>query len=101
MPVVKGTGIWFSDEGEAIIGALAARIPSWQRDARCTEYDDPSWWFPERGESSEPAKAVCARCAVRQGADYASDRRGPRTGTSGATNFRLVSTKKKLHRYQR
>jgi WhiB family redox-sensing transcriptional regulator len=26
---------------------------------------DPNLWFPERGEDSRPAKAVCAVCPVR------------------------------------
>jgi WhiB family redox-sensing transcriptional regulator len=27
---------------------------------------DPAWWFPERGQPLEPAKAVCRRCAERE-----------------------------------
>lgn len=37
--------------------------PAWMADGLCAEYD-LELWFPERGESVEPAKQVCARCAV-------------------------------------
>jgi WhiB family redox-sensing transcriptional regulator len=37
--------------------------PAWQRDALCPEYP-PEWWFPGRGEPTEPARAVCSRCLV-------------------------------------
>jgi WhiB family redox-sensing transcriptional regulator len=40
--------------------------PAWQADALCAEpaYADLAW-FPERGQPTAPAKAVCARCLVR------------------------------------
>lgn len=38
----------------------------WQRDALCAE---PAYealpWFPEKGETTSAAKAVCGRCTVR------------------------------------
>jgi WhiB family redox-sensing transcriptional regulator len=38
----------------------------WMRDGLCREPAYPrSWWFPSTGETSERARAVCARCAVR------------------------------------
>lgn len=39
--------------------------PAWQRDALCSEpeYRDVNF-FPERGESAEPARQVRARCLV-------------------------------------
>jgi WhiB family redox-sensing transcriptional regulator len=41
--------------------------PPWMADALCAEPAYPtSMFFPERGEPTEPAKAVCARCLVRQ-----------------------------------
>lgn len=43
---------------------LEAERPAWQRDALCQEYPDVAF-FPEKGESTEPAKAVCARCACQ------------------------------------
>lgn len=39
--------------------------PAWQRDALCQEYLAVNF-FPERGESTSPAKAVCRRCLVRE-----------------------------------
>jgi WhiB family redox-sensing transcriptional regulator len=44
---------------------LEAERPAWQRDALCQEYPDVTF-FPERGEPTEPAKAVCARCACQE-----------------------------------
>ncbi|MTA13923.1 MAG: hypothetical protein F2534_15090 [Actinobacteria bacterium] len=38
--------------------------PAWQRDALCREHPDVNF-FPERGESPIPARAICARCTVR------------------------------------
>jgi WhiB family redox-sensing transcriptional regulator len=40
--------------------------PSWHRDAACREYVGLVEFFPERGVSAEPAKAVCAGCLVRE-----------------------------------
>ena len=39
--------------------------PPWQRDALCREYAGRVNFFPGRGESLEPAKALCAACLVR------------------------------------
>jgi WhiB family redox-sensing transcriptional regulator len=38
--------------------------PSWYDDALCVEYPDVQF-FIERGGDDAPAKAICARCAVR------------------------------------
>ncbi len=40
---------------------LAKHRPAWQADALCQEHPEVSF-FPERGESTEPAKAICAAC---------------------------------------
>jgi WhiB family redox-sensing transcriptional regulator len=37
--------------------------PAWQADALCREHPDVSW-FPGQGEPTDPAKEICARCAV-------------------------------------
>ncbi|MGQ0520191.1 MAG: WhiB family transcriptional regulator [Actinomycetota bacterium] len=37
--------------------------PEWMRDALCREYPGVSF-FPERGQTPGPARAICARCAV-------------------------------------
>jgi WhiB family redox-sensing transcriptional regulator len=44
---------------EAMIGR-----PPWMRDALCREYPAVTF-FPEQGESSADAKAICRRCVVR------------------------------------
>ena len=50
------------------MGALDDRLghlrPRFHADANCREHPDVSF-FPERGESAEPALQVCARCIVR------------------------------------
>jgi WhiB family redox-sensing transcriptional regulator len=51
-------------EFEAFLVELAAGIPAWQRDAACVEHPEVNF-FVDRGESSRPAKAVCAGCLVR------------------------------------
>lgn len=47
-------------------------IPApWQQSAACTNAD-PSLFFIDMRESSEPAKAICARCPVKtECLDYA------------------------------
>lgn len=40
-------------------------MDGWQQQAACGGMD-PGLFFPERGESVEAAKAVCALCPVRQ-----------------------------------
>lgn len=45
------------------IDALGAGQPTWMRDARCKAHPEICF-FPQRGESAAPAKAVCRRCAV-------------------------------------
>jgi hypothetical protein len=37
--------------------------PAWHRDAACREFPDVTW-FPVRGQTAAPAKAVCQRCLV-------------------------------------
>ena len=39
--------------------------PPWQREELCREYAGRVDFFPGRGESLEPAKALCAACLVR------------------------------------
>lgn len=51
------------DGWAVLLDAIDARRPAWQAEAACRGAD-PALWFPERGEPTEPAKAVCARCPV-------------------------------------
>ncbi len=46
------------------VHSLDALRPEWQSDALCLEYPEVEF-FVTRGESSEPAKAVCSRCLVQ------------------------------------
>ena len=41
-----------------------SRPPAWMDDALCAQ-SDPDAWFPERGESANAPKRVCAACLVR------------------------------------
>ena len=81
------------------------RRPAWHRDAACRGYAD--LFFPTRGQAIEPAKAICARCLVRDeclaaalemgdggvwGGTSASERkklRRPRIVSSGAGVYRV------------
>lgn len=38
--------------------------PKWMRDGACLEHPELTW-FPERGQPTGPAKAVCRSCLVR------------------------------------
>jgi hypothetical protein len=52
------------NDDDAFLEFLRAVKPDWHRDAACREHPDVNF-FPERGEDSRPAKAVCAKCLVR------------------------------------
>lgn len=43
---------------------LLDEIPAWHRDAVCAQ-TDPEAFFPEKGGTTRPAKAVCEGCTVR------------------------------------
>ena len=45
--------------------APGASPSSWRDRAACRG-TDPDLFFPERGESADPARQICARCPVRQ-----------------------------------
>jgi len=49
---------------------------------------DPDVFFPDRGESLEPAKAVCAQCAVRDECLEFALLAGERFGVWGGTSER-------------
>lgn len=56
-------------DGWATLATLARMIderrPEWQKDALCRGYGSESF-FPTSGQSAEPAKEVCRRCAVAE-----------------------------------
>jgi WhiB family transcriptional regulator, redox-sensing transcriptional regulator len=41
-------------------------VPEWHKQAACRDLPDPDLYFPERGGTSKPAKALCQTCPVRQ-----------------------------------
>src|SRR4051794_37084007 len=45
--------------------AALIRPPAWHADAACREHPEVSW-FPERGEPTTAAKAICAGCLVKE-----------------------------------
>lgn len=49
----------FSEVGDLF--DLLTRRPAWMKDAACVEHPEVNF-FIERGESSAPAKRVCAGC---------------------------------------
>lgn len=54
--------LWDADEAVDVWSWI--RQPSWAADAACREHPEVNF-YPERGESLTPARAVCARCLVR------------------------------------
>jgi len=61
---------------------LLGGTPDWQQDALCAQ-TDPAAFYPSKGESLRPAKAVCRGCDVRaECLTYALDR-GERHGIWG------------------
>jgi len=66
----------------------------WQLKAACLEAE-PDLFFPEEGESSAPAKRICAQCLVRtECLDYALTKREPYGvfgGLSEGERTRLLS----------
>lgn len=51
------------DGWAVLLAAIEDRRPEWQLDAAC-RYVDVDVFFLPRGESLEPARALCARCPV-------------------------------------
>lgn len=44
---------------------LSEQAPTeWMEQAACSGYEDQNKFFPERNESQDIAKSVCARCPV-------------------------------------
>ena len=67
---------------------LDASAVEWQAQAACKNISQPDIFFPGRGESSAPAKAICAGCPVRaECLDYALSH-GERVGIWGGTSER-------------
>ena len=52
------------ESGPVVVDPHAER--DWWQDAECLHYSGLVDFFPARGESARDAKAVCARCPVRE-----------------------------------
>ncbi len=59
----------------------------WQADAACKGMD-AEWFFTERGQSTAPAKAVCAGCPVREACLAYALAAGEKWGIWGMTSER-------------
>ena len=62
---IGGTTLGRSEASTAgeVLGLLGLR-PAWMRDGLCREHPEVSF-YPDLGQSLEPARAVCQRCLVR------------------------------------
>lgn len=58
-------------------------VEPWRRDAACREADDPSIFFPRRGEPTDLAVAYCDRCPVDEECREFARRRGLKFGIWG------------------
>lgn len=67
--------------------------PEWMSAGLCAQVDG-ELWYPEKGDSTRPAKKICAACPVRaECLDYALTRReafGVWGGLSPAERHRLL-----------
>lgn len=50
---------------EHIENSEFTRHPSWMPYGACVGSTTPDLWYPETGQSAEPAKGICASCVVR------------------------------------
>lgn len=78
------------DRSDDLDGDLAAFIPPrppWTREALCRG-TDPSVWFPARGETASPQKALCRACPVRTACLAAAMRHGEHIGLWGGLSTR-------------
>lgn len=73
-------------QGDHVDLAELDAVEPWRADAACREVDDPSIFFPTRGETTEPAKAVCERCLVRKECLEFALRRGINQGVFGGAS---------------
>jgi WhiB family redox-sensing transcriptional regulator len=88
--VARELAPWQRDPAELFGGLDLAELlerPAWMERGACRDRPDITF-FPERGQSGAPAKAVCAECPVRRDClDYAVTH-GERHGIWGGTSER-------------
>ena len=51
-------------ETDPLVGIFLGRDIEWQRDAACAGTDVETF-YPDKGESPQPAKRICRTCEVR------------------------------------
>lgn len=52
---------------DTFLFTIRGDVTGWHHEAACRAADvDPAWFWPSRGQSNDEARAVCARCPVRQ-----------------------------------
>jgi WhiB family transcriptional regulator, redox-sensing transcriptional regulator len=71
----------------AQLAPLVSRPGHWRDLALCAQVD-PELFFPEKGESSRPAKRVCVACVVRAECLQEALDRGERFGVWGGLSER-------------
>jgi WhiB family redox-sensing transcriptional regulator len=79
-----------ADHAESLWELLSLGSPeetAWMADALCAQ-TDPDAFFPERGESPRPAKAVCLTCPVCEDCLAYALEHGERFGVWGGTSER-------------
>ena len=69
----------------ALLDLLTNQRESWLADALCAQVD-PDLWFPEPGQSSEPAKRICRECPVRVQCEQRAIDNGELHGVWGAAS---------------
>jgi len=88
-PAVASGAAW------SLLAELAAA--DWTRHAACAR-SDPALFFPETGESPVEARAICARCPVRDNClEYAlarNERHGVWGGTTPHERYRLSAARR-------
>lgn len=69
--------LWFADDPALLLEQVRDLLdrPPWMKDARCREHPEVDY-FPARGQTLDPARAVCRGCLVRdECAAFAIDNR--------------------------
>ena len=80
---------WFGEGSSLdVIGNWIDMGPrnDWEKDAACRDRDIAHLFFPNRGGSCRPAKAVCSGCPVRPDCLSASIANDERDGVWGGLN---------------
>ena len=97
-PVTLDSGA--PDEPLTLAEMLAASVPAWQAEGLCRWRPDINF-FPERGDNTRDAKAVCRGCPVRpECLEYALDN-GDKFGIWGGMSERERRRLRQAHNRER